>query len=80
MCNINLSYGLYTRKDGSMKYYVCEFTLRNGVVITDKRPQKVDYFSFVKEIQKMIKNNDWITVKNTMINTHDIMKVSFFEY
>lgn len=63
-----------------MKYYVCEFTLRNGEIITDKRAEQTNLKTFMEEIQKMIKNNDWITVKNTMINTHDIMKVSFFEY
>jgi hypothetical protein len=68
------------RKDGSMKYYVCEYTLRNGEKITDKRKETTNLKAFIEEIQKMIKNNDWITVKNTIINTHDIMKVSFFEY
>lgn len=63
-----------------MKYYVCEFTLRNGEVISDKRKETTDLKSFMEEIGKNIKNNDWITVKNTIINTHDIMKVSFFEY
>ena len=63
-----------------MKYYVCEYTLRNGVVITDKRKETTNLKASLEEIQKMIKNNDWITIRNTIINTHDIMKVSFFEY